>query len=113
MARLQREVLVSEQGEDLDVGAHVLAEVRALDSERDFHVLTVELDARHLTDVDACDADSVTLVQPSDFGERSAVRRSAADERQRLHVERKVDEQQENGDEGCPHGHRVDRPQLR
>src|SRR3954468_14832457 len=63
--RCEREVLVAEQGRDLDRGGRLVAEVHAAggEGEVDPHVRAFESDAGDLADGDAADHDLVALAQ--------------------------------------------------
>lgn len=104
--RVERQVLVAEDGLDGDGGGRPVADPGVLDLEADLDLGAVERDSGDLADLDAGDAHLVALVEAGGLGEVGAVGGAAA-ERQPVDV---VDEQGDQGEDeqsGDAHGDRV------
>ena len=90
---VERDVLLAEDGLHPDRGTGLRAEARVLgDREVDADVAALEVDARHLADLDAGDAHVVVGLDAAGLREGRAVCRPAADDRQAGRVEGQVEQ---------------------
>ena len=109
---MQREVLVAEQGGDLDGRARVPAQMHPAMAEPEghLHVRALEPDAGHLADDDATDHDAVAAAQPGRAGERGRVA-GAGVERQPVEVERQQEQHDHQAQEDHADRHRLHLPE--